>query len=134
MGRRGGMGRTGRTQRLFQAEAPAAMRARGQGKPRASISVSSQRGWGPAAGEEKLGSIHDKVIGCDLCPRLRTYCQDIARTKRRAFRDETYWARPVPGFGDPSARVLIVGLAPAAHGANRTGRVFTGDGIGGSGD
>ena len=57
-----------------------------------------------------------------------------AREKRRAFRDETYWARPVPGFGDPRARLLIVGLAPAAHGANRTGRVFTGDGVGGSGD
>ena len=54
--------------------------------------------------------------------------------KRRAYRDDTYWARPVPGFGDPKARVLIVGLAPAAHGANRTGRVFTGDGVGGSGD
>ena len=58
----------------------------------------------------------------------------IGREKRRAFRDETYWSRPVPGFGDPSARLLIVGLAPAAHGANRTGRVFTGDGPGGSGD
>ncbi len=56
------------------------------------------------------------------------------REKRRAFRDDTYWARPVPGFGDPRARVLLVGLAPAAHGANRTGRVFTGDGVGGSGD
>ena len=68
------------------------------------------------------------------CPRLREYCRRIGREKRRAFRDETYWARPVPGFGDPQARLLIVGLAPAAHGANRTGRVFTGDGVGGSGD
>lgn len=58
----------------------------------------------------------------------------MGRDKRRAYRDDTYWARPVPGFGDPAARLLIVGLAPAAHGANRTGRVFTGDGIGGSGD
>jgi uracil-DNA glycosylase family 4 len=66
--------------------------------------------------------------------RLRTYCTRIATEKRRAFREETYWARPVPGFGDPLARLLIVGLAPAAHGANRTGRVFTGDGVGGSGD
>jgi uracil-DNA glycosylase family 4 len=65
---------------------------------------------------------------------LRTYCGEIARVKRAAFRDETYWARPVPGFGDPNARVLVLGLAPAAHGANRTGRVFTGDGGGGSGD
>ena len=76
----------------------------------------------------------DAIVGCDRCPRLRTYCTEIARTKRRAFRDETYWAKPVPGFGDPRARLLIVGLAPAAHGANRTGRVFTGDGVGGSGD
>jgi uracil-DNA glycosylase family 4 len=65
---------------------------------------------------------------------LRTYCAEIARTKRRAYRDDVYWGRPVPGFGDPDARVLIIGLAPAAHGANRTGRVFTGDGVLGSGD
>ena len=68
------------------------------------------------------------------CDRLRDYCARVAREKKRAYRDETYWGRPVPGFGDPDARVLIVGLAPAAHGANRTGRVFTGDGVGGSGD
>jgi uracil-DNA glycosylase family 4 len=65
---------------------------------------------------------------------LRSYCARIAREKRRAYRNDTYWARPVPGFGDPQAQLLIVGLAPAAHGANRTGRVFTGDGVGGSGD
>jgi uracil-DNA glycosylase family 4 len=65
---------------------------------------------------------------------LRDYCAEIARTKRAAFRGDTYWGKPVPGFGDPNARVLILGLAPAAHGANRTGRVFTGDGGGGSGD
>jgi uracil-DNA glycosylase family 4 len=65
---------------------------------------------------------------------LRTYCRRIAREKKRAFRNDIYWGRPVPGFGDPAARLLIVGLAPAAHGANRTGRVFTGDGTGGSGD
>ena len=64
---------------------------------------------------------------------MRT-ARDIGREKRRAYRDDIYWARPVPGFGDPRARLLIVGLAPAAHGANRTGRVFTGDGTGGSGD
>ena len=62
------------------------------------------------------------------------YCTDIARVKRASFRNDTYWAKPVPGFGDLNARVLILGLAPAAHGANRTGRVFTGDGGGGSGD
>ncbi len=81
-----------------------------------------------------LASVREAIVTCDRCPRLREYCHGIGRDKRRAYRDETYWARPVPGFGDPNARVLIVGLAPAAHGANRTGRVFTGDGIGGSGD
>lgn len=82
----------------------------------------------------RLAEIHSVIIQCERCPRLRDYCQRIGHEKRRAFRDDTYWARPVPGFGDPGARLLIVGLAPAAHGANRTGRVFTGDGVGGSGD
>ncbi len=68
------------------------------------------------------------------CPRLRSYCADVGRTRKAAFKNEVYWARPVPGFGDPNARLLIIGLAPAAHGANRTGRVFTGDGVGASGD
>jgi len=81
-----------------------------------------------------LAAVHRRIIECDRCPRLREYCARIAREKRRAFRDELYWGRPVPGFGDPRARLLIIGLAPAAHGANRTGRVFTGDGVGGSGD
>jgi len=81
-----------------------------------------------------LARVHADIISCDRCPRLRAYCQGIARDKRRAFRLETYWGRPVPGFGDPHARVLLIGLAPAAHGANRTGRVFTGDGVSGSGD
>lgn len=78
--------------------------------------------------------VRDAIIACDACPRLRRYCTQVAREKRRAYRAETYWGKPVPGFGDPQARLLLVGLAPAAHGANRTGRVFTGDGIGGSGD
>lgn len=82
----------------------------------------------------ELRTVQQQIVSCERCVRLRTYCQRIAREKRRAFRDETYWGLPVPGFGDPNARVLIVGLAPAAHGANRTGRVFTGDGAGGSGD
>lgn len=73
-------------------------------------------------------------MDCTACPRLRDYCLAVARTKRAAFRDETYWGRPVPGYGDPAARLLLLGLAPAAHGANRTGRVFTGDGRGASGD
>lgn len=81
-----------------------------------------------------LISVHAAIVDCDRCARLRDYCQRIAREKKAAYRDELYWGRPVPGFGDPRARVLILGLAPAAHGANRTGRVFTGDGVGGSGD
>jgi uracil-DNA glycosylase len=82
----------------------------------------------------ELTEVRDRIVSCERCPRLRTYCARVAREKRRAFRDEDYWGKPVPGFGDPFARLLIVGLAPAAHGANRTGRVFTGDGAGGSGD
>jgi uracil-DNA glycosylase family 4 len=81
-----------------------------------------------------LATVHEAIVSCERCPRLRTYCAEIARTKRRAFRDEVYWGKPVPGFGDPRARVLLIALAPGAHGANRTGRVFTGDGPGGSGD
>jgi len=81
-----------------------------------------------------LSEVREQIISCERCPRLRTYCAEVARTKRKAFRDEIYWGQPVPGFGDPRARVLLVALAPAAHGANRTGRVFTGDGPGGSGD
>ena len=67
------------------------------------------------------------VVGCRACPRLVAWREQVARDKRAAFRDETYWGRPVPGFGDPEARIVVLGLAPAAHGANRTGRVFTGD-------
>ena len=82
----------------------------------------------------KMAQVRDAIINCERCPRLRTYCQRIGREKRAAYRDDTYWAKPVAGFGDPNARVLVLGLAPAAHGANRTGRNFTGDGAGGSGD
>ena len=82
----------------------------------------------------RLAEVHSAIVACDRCPRLRSYCRRVADEKKRAYRYATYWGRPVPGFGDPLARVLIVGLAPAAHGANRTGRVFTGDGVGGSGD
>lgn len=81
-----------------------------------------------------LRAAHAAIVTCNACPRLRDYCEGIGQTRRRAFRDETYWARPVPGFGDATARLLVLGLAPAAHGANRTGRVFTGDGVNGSGD
>ncbi len=79
---------------------------------------------------EELLRIQQTIVACETCTRLRVYCKGIGETKRRAYMDQTYWARPVPGFGDPKARVLIVGLAPGAHGANRTGRPFTGDGAG----
>lgn len=72
-------------------------------------------------------NLRDDIVACDACPRLRTYCTEVARTKRAAYRDWDYWGKPVPPWGDPHGRILILGLAPAAHGANRTGRGFTGD-------
>ena len=83
---------------------------------------------------DTLAAARDAIVHCERCPRLRTYCQRIGRERKRAHQHDIYWAKPVPGFGDPAARLLILGLAPAAHGANRTGRVFTGDGVGASGD
>jgi uracil-DNA glycosylase len=77
-----------------------------------------------------LDLVRRDIVACTKCPRLRSYCERIAREKKAAHRQDTYWGRPVPGFGDPNARLLVLGLAPAAHGANRTGRVFTGDGSG----
>ena len=74
-----------------------------------------------------VSQVNEAVVVCEKCPRLREYCAGVAHDKRRAFRDEVYWGKPLPGFGDPDAPVLIVGLAPAAHGGNRTGRMFTGD-------
>jgi uracil-DNA glycosylase family 4 len=71
--------------------------------------------------------LNRRIVACDECPRLRDHCRQIAREKRAMYADWTYWGRPVPNFGDPQARLLLVGLAPAAHGANRTGRMFTGD-------
>jgi uracil-DNA glycosylase family 4 len=79
---------------------------------------------------QRLEEIRSGIVACENCERLRTYCKGIGETKRRAYLDHTYWAKPVPGFGDPKARILILGLAPGAHGANRTGRPFTGDGSG----
>jgi uracil-DNA glycosylase family 4 len=76
---------------------------------------------------DSLPRLTRDVVGCERCPRLRSWCRLVAKVKVRRYHDETYWGRPVPGFGDPRARLLVVGLAPAAHGANRTGRVFTGD-------
>lgn len=82
------------------------------------------------AGAPDLASLERLVVDCFACPRLVAWREEQARVKVARFRDEPYWGRPVPGFGDPDARVLIVGLAPAAHGGNRTGRVFTGDASG----
>ncbi|WP_323382403.1 uracil-DNA glycosylase [Myxococcus dinghuensis] len=75
----------------------------------------------------KWQKLHQEITTCRQCPRLVEWREEVARVKRRAYREWTYWGRPVPGFGDPRARMIIVGLAPAAHGANRTGRMFTGD-------
>ena len=76
---------------------------------------------------DSFRALADDVVTCRSCPRLVAWREQVGREKRAAFKDEEYWARPVPGFGDPAARLVVVGLAPAAHGANRTGRMFTGD-------
>ncbi len=77
--------------------------------------------------EDAWELLNRRIVRCAKCPRLREHCREIARTKRKAYLDWDYWGKPVPNFGDPSARLLLVGLAPGAHGANRTGRMFTGD-------
>src|ERR1700733_11238821 len=77
-----------------------------------------------------LAALNAQIVACELCPRLRAHCTEVARTRRRAYADWEDWGRPVPSFGDPKARVLVLGLAPGAHGSNRTGRPFTGDGSG----
>src|SRR5512146_2419387 len=79
---------------------------------------------------DSLDQVNELLVNCRRCPRLVAWREEVARVKRRAYRDWEYWGRPVPGFGDPHARLLIVGLAPAAHGGNRTGRAFTGDSSG----
>jgi uracil-DNA glycosylase len=76
---------------------------------------------------ERLRALEEEIVACRRCPRLVAWREEVAEIKRAAFRDETYWGRPLPGFGDPDASVLVLGLAPAAHGGNRTGRIFTGD-------
>lgn len=80
--------------------------------------------------QTEIDAIERVVVRCTKCPELRVYCRQIAAEKKRAYRDWTYWAKPVPAFGDPDARLLLVGLAPGAHGSNRTGRPFTGDASG----
>lgn len=81
----------------------------------------------PSNGELRLAEINAEVVECFACPRLVEWRERVAIEKRASFRDEVYWGRPVPGWGDPDGRILVVGLAPAAHGGNRTGRIFTGD-------
>ena len=80
--------------------------------------------------QTQLEQLNEEIIQCRKCPRLVRWREEVALVKRKAYRDQEYWGRPVPGFGDPMARVLVVGLAPGAHGSNRTGRQFTGDGSG----
>jgi uracil-DNA glycosylase len=82
------------------------------------------------AAATSLDEVNNLLVDCRLCPRLVAWREEVARVRRRAYRDQQYWGRPIPGFGDPDARLLIFGLAPAAHGGNRTGRVFTGDSSG----
>jgi uracil-DNA glycosylase family 4 len=82
---------------------------------------------GEGSQEKRLAALERAVVACQRCPRLVAWREKVAREKSAAYSDETYWGRPVPGFGDPKARVVVLGLAPAAHGANRTGRCFTGD-------
>jgi uracil-DNA glycosylase len=84
----------------------------------------------PGVSASWLDRLNHEVVGCNRCPRLVVYREQVAREKRRAYRDCEYWGRPVPGFGDCNARVLVLGLAPGAHGSNRTGRPFTGDASG----
>ncbi len=83
-----------------------------------------------AADAASLDVLKARIVACDRCPRLRQYCAEVARVRRRAYADWDYWGKPVPSFGDQHARVLALGLAPGAHGSNRTGRMFTGDGSG----
>jgi uracil-DNA glycosylase family 4 len=82
------------------------------------------------AGATTLAALNARIVACELCPRLRAHCAEVAQKRRRAYLDWEYWGRPVPSFGDPKARVMALGLAPGAHGSNRTGRPFTGDGSG----
>ena len=81
----------------------------------------------PSSGPSALAALNADLVECRACPRLVAWREEVAATRRAAFRDQSYWGRPVPGFGDPEAKLLVLGLAPAAHGGNRTGRVFTGD-------
>ncbi len=83
-----------------------------------------------ALSADSLAALNARIVACERCPRLRAYCAQVASVRRRAYMDQEYWGKPVPSFGDQQARVLVLGLAPGAHGSNRTGRPFTGDGSG----
>jgi len=113
--RRGGPRRTGRS--------------RTDPTPLTAASAGGMSGRTPALAHrvQTLAFLNSQVVACRACPRLVKHREQVAREKRRAFRDQAYWGKPVPGFGDPAARLLLLGLAPAAHGGNRTGRMFTGD-------
>jgi uracil-DNA glycosylase family 4 len=87
----------------------------------------TRRSKPPPSADDGIDRLEHDIVGCEACPRLVEWRRQVARDKRAAFRDEEYWGQPVPGFGDVAARIVVLGLAPAAHGANRTGRVFTGD-------
>lgn len=102
-------------------------RERAAGGRGAGSSLRADRRRGGGAIRDTLAALQGEVVSCSRCPRLRDHGATVARVKRAAYRDEEYWGRPVPGFGDPRARILLVGLAPGAHGAHRTGRIFTGD-------
>jgi uracil-DNA glycosylase family 4 len=86
-----------------------------------------RRPAGVGSGPDSLAALRDEIVACNRCPRLVSWREEVARRRRAAFADQAYWGRPVPGFGDRDATIVVVGLAPAAHGGNRTGRVFTGD-------
>ncbi|ABP53376.1 uracil-DNA glycosylase [Salinispora tropica] len=96
-------------------------------RPAAAGSRTTGQVTGEAAGAASLAALDAAISDCFACPRLVEWREEVARTRRAAFREQEYWGRPVPGFGDPTARIALLGLAPAAHGGNRTGRVFTGD-------
>ena len=107
-----------------------ARRAAAAGKPGAGRPAAASRRKRATVPFSSLAAVAGAIVACERCPRLREHCERVALERKREFREWDYWGRPVPGFGDPRARLLVVGLAPAAHGGNRTGRVFTGDSSG----
>ena len=130
---RGGPRRSGPRHRSARRGGDRSDATRGDARSRGIRLPRPRRGRRPAmsrGGPRTLDSLAKSITRCELCPRLREHCRSVAIARRRAYRDQVYWGRPVPGFGDPGARLLLVGLAPGAHGSNRTGRMFTGDASG----